>query len=431
MARPLKPRDPALPPSHRALEANIIASEVDGGRIAENILAFARILRAAGLAVGPGKVALATRAVLATGIESPRVLYWTLHAVFVARRAEHEIFNQAFVMFWKDPGFLEQMMSLMLPSLKGLKGADDKALNRRLSESLFKSPEGRMPEAEERIDIDAQGTWSAREALATKDFEQMSADELRQAQREIQRMSLPFEEILTRRFAPDPAGRRLDLRRMLRSTAAQGGDLAKPEFRKRRRRRPPIVVIADISGSMDTYARVLLHFLYGLTNDRDRVSCFLFATHLTDVTRLLKGRDPDQAIGRVSRQVTDWSGGTRIGEALATFNKRWARRVLGQNALVLLFTDGLDREGGEGIEAEARRLRANCRKLIWLNPLLRYDQYAPLALGARALSRHANEMRSCHSLASLADLAKALGGKTPPARGGPDERAQRLPMPGG
>jgi uncharacterized protein with von Willebrand factor type A (vWA) domain len=169
-----------------------------------------------------------------------------------------------------------------------------------------------------------------------------------------------------------------------------------------------------------------LHFLYGLTNDRDRVSCFLFATHLSNVTRLLKGRDPDQAIGRVAKEVTDWAGGTRIGEALATFNKRWARRVLGQNALVLLFTDGLDREGGEGIEAEARRLRANCRKLIWLNPLLRYDRYAPLALGARALASHASEMRSCHNLSSLAALAKTLSAE---AGGSPGWQRALTPPP--
>lgn len=412
MPRPLVPTDAPLPPSHRVLDANIMAADVDGGRIAENILAFARLLRQAGLPVGPAKVVLATEAVLAAGIENPRTLYWTLHAVFVGRRSEHEIFNQAFVMFWKDPGFLEQMLSLMLPTFKGAKAADDKALSRRMAESLFKSTERQAPPDEEKIEIDARLTFSDREILAAKDFEEMSAEELRQAKREIERMVLPFEEIMTRRFAPDAAGRRLDLRRMLRATAAQGGDLAAPEFRKRRRRRPPVVVIADISGSMDTYARVLLHFLYGLTNDRDRVSCFLFATHLTNVTRLLRGRDPDQAIGRVSKQVTDWAGGTRIGEALATFNKRWARRVLGQNALVLLFTDGLDREGGEGIEPEVRRLRANCRRLVWLNPLMRYDRYQPLASGAAALSRHASEMRSCHNLASLAELARALSAES-------------------
>jgi hypothetical protein len=391
------------------LDANLIASEVDGGRIAENILAFARLLRQAGLDVGPGKVVLATEAVLAAGIESPKTLYWTLHSVFVNRRAEHDLFNQAFVMFWKDPGFLGQMLSLMLPGLKNAKASDDKALNRRMAESLFKTAERQAPE-EEKIEIDATATFSDREVLAEKDFEEMSAEELRCAKREIERLRLPFEQVTTRRFAPDATGRRLDLRRMLRATAAQGGDLAEPLFRKRQKRRPPVVVIADISGSMDTYARVLLHFLYGLTNDRDRVSTFLFATHLTNVTRLLKGRDPDQAIGRVSKGVTDWAGGTRIGEALETFNKRWARRVLGQNALVLLITDGLDREGGEGIEAAARRLRASCRRLIWLNPLMRYDEYAPLALGARALSRHASEMRSCHNLASLGELAKALAG---------------------
>ncbi|HRD78077.1 MAG TPA: VWA domain-containing protein, partial [Hyphomicrobiaceae bacterium] len=391
------------------LEANIIAAEADGGRIAENIIYFARLLRAAGLPVGPEKTVRATEAVLAAGLESPHVLYWTLHAVFVNRRSEREIFNQAFVMFWKDPGYLQQMLSVMLPEVRPPeKEGDDKSLSRRMAESLFKSSDRPPPRKQEELDLLALETSSAEEVLREKDFEQMSAEEQRRARDAIRRLRLPFEEIRTRRFERARRGERIDLRAILRATATKGPDHLLPVYRRRIVRRPPIVVLCDISGSMDTYARVFLHFLYAITNDRDRVTAFLFGTRLTNITRALKNRDPDAAIAKVQGEVVDWSGGTRIGTCLAEFNKRWARRVLGQNALVLLFTDGLDREGGEGIDAAARRLRASCRRLVWLNPLMRYDRYEPLAAGAKALSHYASEMRPCHNLSSLVGLAEAL-----------------------
>ncbi len=395
--------------SSTRLPPNLIASEVDGGRIAENILYFGRLLRASGLPVGPEKIVLATRAVLAAGIESPKVLYWTLHAVFVNRRSEHDLFNQAFLMFWKDPAYLDQMPSLMLPSAPPTEGPKPDALNRRLSESLFQGHENARPAPDEQIEIAAFGTFSDSDVSQTKDFEQMSAEELASSRRAIRNLMLATRRIRTRRHETGARPERLDMRRLLRETAAKGGDGLQLEWQQRRWRRPPIVVLCDISGSMDTYARVFLHFLYALTNESDRVSAFLFGTHLSHVTRELKNRDPDAAISKVSRDVTDWAGGTRIGAALEDFNKHWARRVLGQNATVLLFTDGLDRDGGEGIERAARRLRANSRRLVWLNPLLRWDRYEPIAAGARALSRHVSQMKPCHNLSSLADLAAALG----------------------
>jgi uncharacterized protein len=393
------------------LDPNIITASADGGRIGENILYFGRLLRAAGLPVGPDKIALATQAVMATGLSDIKTLYWTLHAVFVNRRTERDIFNQAFVMFWKDPSFINQMMSLMLPALRADTTPDDKALSRRMSESLFKSREKPAAQQDDQLEIDAIDTFSASEVLREKDFEQMSVEELAQAKRAMQRLVLPFEDLTTRRYERALRGNRLDLRRMLRTTSARGSDYLLPVYRRRRTARPPVVVLVDISGSMDTYARVFLHFLYALTNDRDRVHSFLFGTRLSHVTRALKDRDPDVAIGRISKDVLDWSGGTRIGHCLEDFNQHWARRVLGQNAIVLLFTDGLDREGGEGLATAARRLSASARRVIWLNPLLRYDQYQPIQTGARALTEHITEMRACHNLRSLEDLALALGAK--------------------
>ncbi len=394
------------------LSANIVAAQADGGKIAANILGFARLLRAAGLEIGPQKVILATEAVMAAGVANPKTLYWTLHAVFVTRPTEREIFNQAFHLIWRDPGYLQQLLSVMVPNARGAQGRPRDAMARRLAESLFLRSAEMQAVERDQIQLDASGSASDLEVLAAKDFEQMTAAELLLARRVIVDLALALAQIRTRRFTSLSHGRgeRLDLRRMLRAAGTRGTEAMLPLYKARRMRHPPLVVLCDISGSMDAYARLFLHFLYALANAGERVSCFLFGTRLTNVTRALRNRDPDAAIAKVGASVADWSGGTRIGESLAAFNRQWARRVLGQNATVLLFTDGLDRMGGEGIGAAARRLRASSRRLIWLNPLLRYEDYAPLAAGARELERHVSELRPCHNLRSLAELASVLSG---------------------
>jgi uncharacterized protein len=392
-----------------ALGANIVAAAADGGRIAANILGFARLLRSAGLPIGSQKVLEATEAVMAAGLGDPKVLYWTLHAAFVSRPSERELFNQAFHLIWRDPGYIQQLLSVMVPNLRG-SGAPRDAMARRLADSLFLRRDAQHAVEREVLQLDASGTANDLEGFSARDFEQMTADELRLAQRAIAALARSLMKLRTRRFSArgDGGGRRLDARRMLRQAGSRGTEGMLPLYKQRQRRAPPLAVICDISGSMDSYARLFLHFLYGLINSGERVRAFLFGTRLTNVTRILRDRDPDTAIAKAAGAVQDWSGGTRIGESLHSFNKIWARRVLGQNATVLLFTDGLDRSGGEGIAREARRLRASCRELIWLNPLLRYDSYAPLAAGAAELTRHVSEMRPCHNLQSVAGLASVL-----------------------
>ena len=297
------PRHPTTSDSARMLAPNFVASRVDGGRIGENIVQFVRLLRAAGLPVGPEKTVRATEAVLAAGLDNPKTLYWALHAVLVNKRSEREIFNQAFVMFWRDPGYLEQMLSLMLPQMRPDQPQEqtDSALSRRMSESLFKNRRDKAPNEPDKLELEAHETWSSSEILRSKDFEQMGADELKAARRTMEKLRLPLDEIRTRRFEPSAHGRRLDLRRILRETGSKGSDHILPHYKRPRWRRPPVVVLCDISGSMDAYARILLHFLYALTNDRDRVHTFLFGTRLSNITRALKSKDPDVAISQ-SRQ---------------------------------------------------------------------------------------------------------------------------------
>ena len=212
----------------------------------------------------------------------------------------------------------------------------------------------------------------------------------------------------TRRFRPDPRGPRADLRETLRRSLREGGALVEIARRRRRMRPPPLVALCDISGSMGRYAPILLHFLHAVASTRTRTHTFLFGTRLTNVTRAFRHRDPETAFRMVSAMVPDWSGGTRIGEAIARFNREWGRRVLGQGATVLLITDGLDREGGAGLAEAMERLHKSCRRLIWLNPLLRFEGYAPISTGARAMIRHVDDFRTVHNLAALRDLTEVL-----------------------
>ncbi|HWK45775.1 MAG TPA: VWA domain-containing protein [Stellaceae bacterium] len=380
------------------------------GRLLTNLAYFVRTLRAAGLPVGPGKLLDAVEAVRTIGIESRRDFYWALHAVLVNRRDQREIFDQAFHIFWRNPQILQKALSMVLPQSHLPPDEDAEEMSRRLAEAL--APPGGNDdeaEAEERIEIDAALTFSASEVLQGIDIEKMSADEIARAKLLVRNMRLPIMSVPTRRFAPDPAGARADMRGTLRAALRSGGGMIDLKRRSRVTRHPPIVMLCDISGSMSRYSRVFLHFMHAVTNDRDRVHTFLFGTRLTNVTRYLRHKDVDVALDRITAAVEDWSGGTRIGQCLADFNRLWSRRVLGQGAIVLLITDGLDRDAGTGLDVEVERLHKSCRRLVWLNPLLRFDGFEPRSSGVRAILPHVDDFRPVHNLDSLAALTEALG----------------------
>jgi len=382
------------------------SSPRDGGQLLANIMYFARALRAAGLPVGPGQVLNAAEAVRQVGIENRADFYWTLHAVFVNRRDQRAIFDQAFHIFWRNPKLLEKMMGLLLPSL-ATSDPEAASMHRRLAEALAADQPGKTREAEPEQEFDAAMSFSAREVLRHMDFEQMSNAEMSRAREAVRRLALVLAENPTRRFASDLRGAHIDMRATLRAQLRGGGIIALKR-KNRVSRPPPLVVLCDISGSMSRYTRLFLHFIHAVARDRGRVHAFLFGTRLTNITRHLRTRDVDESLDRVAASVEDWSGGTRIGLSLAAFNRRWSRRVLGQGAVVLFISDGLDRDGGEGLAREMERLHKSCRRLIWLNPLLRYAGFAPKSLGMRAILPHVDEFRPVHNLESLEALAGAL-----------------------
>lgn len=391
-------------------------------RITDNIVYFARTLRKAGVPVGPASVVDAVAAVEVSGIQNRDDLYWTLHAVFV-RKHEHKIlFDEAFRIYWQSRGLIEKMLAVLSP-VAPPRGEPEKpkAGQTRVSQAFEAAKERVAEETVPQIEIDAKFTVSGKELLQNKDFAQMTADEIDAAKQALRSMSLPMDRIRLRRLTPSTRGR-IDPRRTLRASMRAGGDIIDLKFRRPAEKRPPLVVLCDISGSMSQYSRLLLHFLHAATAERRDVHTFLFGTRLSNVTRQLRMKDPDEALEACSEGVEDWSGGTRIASALHDFNRHWSRRVLSGKPTVLLITDGLERDTDEDLEREIDRLHRSCRRLIWLNPLLRFDGFEAKAKGIRAMLPHVDEFRAVHSLDAVADLCAALSGsgsvtdKTDPRR---------------
>ncbi|OWU84365.1 von Willebrand factor A [Oceanicola sp. 22II-s10i] len=388
-----------------------------GGRLAENVTHFVHALRRAGVKVGTSQLHNALQAVRVAGFTQREDFYWVLRATLITRPEHFETFHQLFRMFWRTPDYIEKMMEIMLPVLQTMSAdkGPPKAAERRAQEALAQDrPDRDTVPAQERqsLELDASLSWSRAEQIRSKDFEQMTADEITTAAAAIRRLVLPAPPLRTRRTVSAPQGRRPDVGRMLRRSMRKGGEVERLLLRRPGTRPPALVVLCDVSGSMSVYSRIMMHFLHALTwtpnSGWSRVHAFTFGTRLTNVTRALAHKDVDQALAVLGREVADWEGGTRIGAALRSFNRDWSRRVLGQGAVVMLITDGLERGDLGELDREAERLSLSCRRLIWLNPLLRWDAFEARAGGIRTLLPHVDSFRACHSLDSIADLTRAL-----------------------
>lgn len=379
------------------------------GRLAENIAWFGRALRAAGLKVGPGRILDAVAAVEMAGVGAREDFYWTLHALFVSRQEDSVVFDQAFRLFWRRRAHQERLIAMLSPVAVPRPDQKRESVLRRVEEALFAGVGTERQVEKPRVEVEARLSASVEDVLRTKDFAQMSAAELAEARRRIAHLRMPDDRARTRRLVPDPKGRRLDLRASLRAAVATGGDVVLLKRRGEREKPPPVVALVDISGSMADYSRPILSFVHAL-GARRKVSVFLFGTRLTNVTRQLARRDPDAALAAVSASARDWAGGTRIAASLRAFNVEWSRRVTAQNPVVLLFTDGLEREVDDTLADEMARLKRSCRRLVWLNPLLRYEGFEPKAQGVAAMLPQVDEMRPVHDLKSLESLVSALSG---------------------
>ena len=389
--------------------SDVTADGNASGRLVDNIVHFARVLRRAGIPVGPASVIDAIQAVEVAGVGTRADFYWTLHSIFVTRREHRVIFDEAFRLFWRSRRNFEQVLSNFLEQGDEPEVVEaERPAAARVAEAMLPELDKRQKPKVEEQEIEARLLVSEEERLQRRDFAQMTTAEIDEAKRRIEAMRLPEDRVRSRRLVASPMPGAIDPRRTFRASLRTGGRMIQMRYRRKAEINPPIVILADISGSMGEYTRIFLHFMHALGERRRRVHSFLFGTRLTNVTRQLRLKDPDEALAACSDAVPDWSGGTRIATALHTFNRLWGRRVLGQGAIVLLFTDGLERDTDEDLGREMDRLHRSCRRLIWLNPLLRYDGFEAKARGIRAMLPHVDEFRPIHSLEAIADLCEAL-----------------------
>jgi len=380
------------------------------GHLAHNVMHFGRLLRRAGLPLATERIQLALHALQVAGLASRQDFHDTLRACLLDRVEHGELFDQAFELFWREPDLTGPLLAQ--PQAGAAPPAPPE--NRRLGEALFAPPPAPTPGSpDEAPEADTALSWNERERLQQADFESMSADEWRAALALLRRLPLLFPPVSTRRSQRAPQPGRPDGRATLQALARHGGELWQMRWRRPRSMPTPLVVLADISGSMSRYSRMLLHFTHALGHANGRVESFVFGTRLTRITRALRQRDPDIAIARVAREVHDWSGGTRISASLHDFNQRWARRVLSGRATVLLISDGLehgtpDDPRCERLRFETERLHKSCHRLVWLNPLLRFAAFQPRAAGIRAMLPHVDRFLPAHNLHSLEQLAGVL-----------------------
>lgn len=384
------------------------------GRLPENITYFCRALRRAGVPVGTSQLMSAVQAVKAVGFTKRDDFYVTLQACLINRPEHLKVFDQVFKLFWRNPQFLENMMASMLPTIgTPVEEKKPKSAEARAHEAMMgDQPKTQSEKERQELEVDAQFSFSPNEVLKHLDFEVMSNAEIKDAERAIATMQLPLPLLQSRRVGMSAYGQTIDARKTIRSAIRTGGEVINLPKKRPRPKPMDLVVLCDISGSMSTYSRMMMHFIHTLTLKKTtgwgQVHAFTFGTRLSNITRSLSVRDPDAALKAISGQVNDWDGGTKIGECLKQFNLDWSRRVLGTNAAVLMITDGLERADTDSLENQMRRLRLSCRKIIWLNPLLRWDAFEPQAKGIVTILPYVDSFASCHSLASLQEISKIL-----------------------
>lgn len=378
------------------------------GQLLHNLVLFGRLLRALGLDVNPGRMIDVAQALEFVEIGRKWDFYYTIRSLLVHDYHDIPLFDQAFTLFWKRPA--EQYIELGFT--QGLQKQKPKPIV---------VPPGVVPDAptppdtndsqeEPQTILEITQTYSQRELLRRKDFSDLTPDEVQAIKQLMAEMVWELGQRRTRRARPGD-GKRLDLRRSLRRNLRYGGEWLEWPRRQPKWKPRPLIIIADISGSMERYTRLLLHFIYSLTTGLEQqVEAFVFGTRLTRITHELHRREVDQSLKEVSQAVTDWGGGTRIGESLKTFNFQWGRRVLGRGAVVLLISDGWDRGDPQLLGDELGRLKRSCHRLVWLNPLLGSAQYEPLTRGMQAALPYIDDFLPVHSLASLEDLATHLTG---------------------
>ena len=378
-------------------------SDQPGDFFLSNCLLFTRALRQAGLPIGLDQSLAFAQALEWIDLGAREQVYHTARSLLVSRYEHLRLFDTIFNRFWRPLGESERRQQQKMP-----RAPRHKPREQPFSIVTYMAAKAGLSDPE--VDVsDKSGTASMVEVLQRKEFSQMTPEELERIKRLIQQMRWRISLRETRRRHRHRRGDLLHMRAIVRDAAQHNGRITRLFRQRRKVKQRPLVIIADISGSMEKYARLLLQFLYSVAHSLAQVECFVFGTRLTRITSQLKVRNIDQAIDQASREVVDWAGGTRIGESLRVFNRHWSRRVLGRGAVTLLISDGWEQGDPALLATEVRRLQRRCHRLIWLNPLLGRATYQPRVGGMQAVLSHIDDFLPIHNFQSLEALAQRLG----------------------
>ena len=386
----------------------------NSSKLVDNILFFSRILRSTGIPIATNQVINSINAISSIGISNRHNFYYTLKTCLINDQHHFYIFDQAFKILFKQTEVLQKNNNELLENFGEQKNENEKFSNNtsnRIIDALFPKLEKLKKNqllSQDEIPVNNKISYSSNEKLSHQDFETMSTAEIVNAKVAISKFSIESKKIKSRRLIPNNLGKYIDPKRTFIKNIKNGSSSIVLNYKSNKLETSPLIILCDISGSMSSYSRMFLHFMHVIMDKRRNVSTFLFGTRLTNISKYLKNHDIDLALESVSKKVVDWSGGTRIGECIRDYNKNWSKRVQNGNSTVLIITDGLDRGSSHNLEKEMQRLNKTCYKIIWLNPLLRYEKYKALASGAAAMLPHINEMKKIHNLNSMKELAESL-----------------------
>ena len=378
-------------------------------KLDKNIVFFARLLRASGILIGSDSILEAIESIKLVDIKNKKSFFYALQTCFIKRPEDMKIFAQAFSLFWQNPRFRDRMRDLLLPQTRIQNPEEEKEeLAKRIQDTLStpEKPKERVVE-EETLLIDTSGTASDTKLFNEKDFEMMSKEEIHIASQSIKELLIKIPKRPFRRSEKSYLGLEVSARESLRRAKRNFGSVIPKLVRKKEVSRP-VVVLLDISGSMENYSRMMIHFIHNLMQKHKKVHAFLFGTKLTNISFQMKNKDIDVALKEVSKATTDWAGGTRIRDSIFTFNKNWVRRVSSSNSIIFLITDGLDRDHSTDLFNQMERLQKSCYKLVWLNPLLRFTDFLPKSISIKRILLNVDAFLPIHSIESMQNLTSLI-----------------------
>ena len=377
-------------------------------KLLENILRFIRLLRNSGIKIGNQSSIDALNSIKILKIGNRNEFYWALHSNLIYRNEDKEIFDQCFHLFWQNPKILQQMFNLLLPQIGTQKApTTNKKQLKRISDNIQKQIKDIEKEKKEEIIFDSKMSWSNKSALNTKDFEMMSLKEIKQAEKEIENFLIKSKTQISRRWKKNDQSSKISTKYTIKKSVKNNG-IIHLAFKDRIKKFKPLVILIDISGSMESYSRIMLFLSHMLIQQHKNVEIFTFGTKLTRITKFLKNKDVDDSLDRVGKFVNDWAAGTKITSSIKDFNFNWSRRILTQNQTLLLITDGLERDDRQNLDFEINRLSLFTNNIIWLNPLLRYEKFEPKVNSIKTILRHVDKHVPIHNINSIKRLVENI-----------------------